>query len=272
MNAPRLLGVLLPMLVLGAGTALINAGGSDEWVGTLPSKAVIGDGEDLLYEVSWTFFRLGTIRILTAGDYSAVAYVDSYESLPFVDLHAVYFTWMDSAFYSRACRSLEKEGDEWQGLDYVYDFPARRLTVEETARKDLRAPPYRCTPLDTLQLEDTSFVDGVSIAYFPRKFIHTRTPVEVPTVLYGKLGKTRFDFLDKRTTTSIDALDRPVRVVEISGSTTVEGIFGMTGDFRGWFSDDSAAVPIKGRLKVLLGEVEVELVKWNRNGWKPPTE
>jgi hypothetical protein len=260
------------MLFLGAGTALITAGGSPERVGALPSKAIIAEGEELVYEVSWTFFRLGTIRLQTSGDYSAVAYVDSYENLPFVDLHAVHFTWMDSTFYSRACRSIEKEGDEWHGLDYVYDFPARRLTVEETARKDPRTPPHRRTTLDTLRLQDTSFVDGVSIGYFPRKLIHTGTPVEVPTVLYGKLGKTRFDFLNKRTTTSIDALDHPVRVVEIDGSTTVKGIFGMTGGFRSWFSDDSAAVPIKGRLKVLLGEVEVELVKWNRNGWKPPTE
>jgi hypothetical protein len=67
-------------------------------------------------------------------------------------------------------------------------------------------------------------------------------------------------------------VDSPVRVIEVEGTTTVEGIYGMTGGFRGWFSDDSAAVPIKGRLKVLLGEVEIELTTWNRKGWNPPTE
>jgi hypothetical protein len=44
----------------------------------------------------------------------------------------------------------------------------------------------------------------------------------------------------------------------------------MTGDFVGWFSDDAAAVPIKGKLKVLLGNVTVELIRWNRKGWNPP--
>ena len=92
----------------------------------------------------------------------------------------------------------------------------------------------------------------------------------MPTVLYGKVGTTTYRFTDDKTTESIDALENPVKVVEFEGTTTAVGIFGMTGDFTAWFSDDNAAVPIKGKLKVLLGNVTVELVKWNRKGWNPP--
>jgi hypothetical protein len=59
-------------------------------------------------------------------------------------------------------------------------------------------------------------------------------------------------------------------VVEVHGNTSAVGVFGMTGEFTGWFSDDEAAVPIKGELKVLLGTVTVELIGWKRSGWSPP--
>jgi hypothetical protein len=119
-------------------------------------------------------------------------------------------------------------------------------------------------------LEVNEFVDGLSIAFFPRRFIHRNVSVVVPTVLYGKMGKTTFHFSQKKTTETLEVLDRPVRMVEIEGTTSVVGIFGMTGDFRGWFSDDEAAVPLKGRLRVLLGSVDVELIRWKRTGWNPP--
>ena len=61
----------------------------------------------------------------------------------------------------------------------------------------------------------------------------------------------------------------PVRVLEVEGSANAVGVYGMTGDFTGWFSDDEAAVLIKGRLKVLLGSVTVELIQWDRKERKP---
>jgi hypothetical protein len=113
-------------------------------------------------------------------------------------------------------------------------------------------------------------VDGLSIGYMPRRFIRSHQRLDVPTILNGKLGLTTFFFDGRTTQAEIEALESPVRVVEVRGTTNAEGIYGMTGDFVGWFSDDAAAVPIKGELKVLIGSVTVELVRWNSGGWTPP--
>ena len=239
-------------------------------VGT-PGDTILADGEEYVYEVSWSVFKLGTIRIKSSGDFSAEAYIDSYEGVPMVDLHSVHFSLMDSLLYSRGSRSFEKREDQWWGLDYRYDLDARKVWVDETVQKDLHSPPLRRSLKDSISLPDIHFIDGLSIGFFPRRFVQSRQTVVVPTVLYGKLGNTTFHFTRNVVGEEIDALDRPVRVVEVEGTTDVEGIFGMTGDFVGWFSDDSLGVPIKGRLKVLLGNVSVELVKWNRKGWNPPT-
>jgi hypothetical protein len=215
-------------------------------------------------------FKLGTIRLKTLPGRKAEAYIDSYAGLPFVDLHSIHYTWMDSLMHSRGSLSLEKRNNEWWGLDYIYDLGAKRVMIQEVLLKDPSAQPYKRTAKDTLSLPAPEFVDGLSIAYFPRRFVHTSSSVTVPTILYGKLGRTTFEFTGEHTTESIDAVDHPVRVVPLEGNTSVEGIFGMTGDFKGWFSDDEAAVPIKGKLKVLLGNVTVELIKWDRKGWNPP--
>ncbi len=263
-------GLVLCALALCAAPALspdpalppVNAG----------AIGVMSHTEDLVYEVRWTLFKLGTIRIETFPDYTAEAYIDSYKGLPFVDLHSVHYCSMDSNFYSRSSRSIDKKNDEWRGMEYVYDLPHRMLTVEEFFRKELTAASYGRKVLDTLHLKSDSVVDGLSIAYLPRSLIQTKQTLNVPTVLYGKLGLTTYRLTGKKTEVDIDAVDRPVRVVELEGSTTAEGLYGMTGEFTGWFSDDSAAVPIKGKLKVLIGNVTVELIGWRRAGWNPPQE
>jgi hypothetical protein len=234
------------------------------------SKTVIGDGEEYVYEVSWTVFKLGTIRLKASPRYTVEARIDSYPSVPFVDLHSAHYSEMDSAFYSVASHTAEKKEKDWWGLNYIYDLPQKRLIVEETHQRDPSQPPFARQVKDTLKLPTRSFVDGLAIAFYPRLFIHSVKTVDVPTVLYGKIGTTTFEFTKNKTTEDIDAVDYPVRVVEVSGTTTAVGIYGMTGDFTGWFSDDTAAVPIKGKLKVLLGSVTLELVKWNRPGWNPP--
>ena len=69
---------------------------------------------------------------------------------------------------------------------------------------------------------------------------------------------------------NIDAWEKPIQVVELSGKMKVDGIFGITGDFKGWFSDDTEAIPITAEMKFFLGSVKIELEQWNRKGWNPP--
>jgi hypothetical protein len=177
---------------------------------------------------------------------------------------------MDSAFFCTNGYSMDKEGDEWNGLAYTPDFQQNVIIVDHFTSKAPTPPLTFQGPKDTLVLKPNSFVDGLSIAFLPRLFVHAAETLAATTLLKGKVGITTFDFTNTRTTESIDALDEPVRVVEVHGSTSAVGVYGMTGDFTGWFSDDSAAVPIKGKLKVLIGSVTVELVQWKRDGWNPP--
>lgn len=259
--------LLFTGVVLAIGSSVVPM--DDAALATAP-QTVYAEGEELVYEVSWTIFKLGTIRIKTLGDFKAITHIDSYTGLPFVDLHSVHYTEMDSTLYTRGGYALDKDGKDWKGLRYTADLSGRCVAVEQLYHKDPASPPYKREPRDTIRLKSGSFVDGLAIGYLPRLFIHSVRTLNVQTILKGNPGITTFFFTNKRTTVDIGALDNPVRVVEVEGSTNAVGVYGMTGDFTGWFSDDEAAVPVKGKLKVVLGSVTVELVQWDRKGWKPP--
>jgi len=241
-------------------------------------STLICPGEDLQYEVSWWIFKLGTIRLKTletkskAGEvrHTAAVFIDSYKGLPFVDVHAIDYTEMDSAFNSRGFYSVEKRNDEWLVMNYHYFLPESILVVEETWQKDLQSPPYKPSSYDTVKLGGNWVQDGLSLVYFARQNVRQKDTVRVPTIVYAKVGSTLFYFTGKRDVVEIDKVEQPISTIELEGKAEFDGIFGLKGDFKGWFSDDPAAVPIKAKMKVLLGSVNIELKEWDRPGWSLP--
>lgn len=244
------------------------------------STSMVCPGEDLLYEVSWWIFKLGQIRVKTLESkirdgkvrHTAAVFIDSYRGLPFVDVHAINYTEMDSAFNSLGFRSVEKQNDEWQVTNYHYDLPEKTLVIEETWQKDLQSTPYAPSTFDTLKIEQDWFQDGLSLLYYTRENARSRRTVRIPTIIYGTTGTTLFQFTNRRTTLAIEASKDPIRAVEFEGKAGFRGLFGLTGEFQGWVSDDVAAVPIKAKMKVILGSVNIELKEWERSAWTPPVE
>jgi hypothetical protein len=241
-------------------------------------SSIICPGEELTYEVSWWVFKLGQIRLKildpTFDDkqihHNAVAYIDSYDDVPFVDIHAIDHTEMNNEFYSLGFRFFEKKKDRWLSEKSSYDKQSKRLIIEKGWQAEVKSPIEGPLTYDTLSVKENPFHDGLSILFFARANIHRNHTVQVPTIVYGKIGRTIFEHRNTKTTLDVDAFDHPVRVVELEGRAEFEGLLGMTGDFKGWFSDDIAAIPIKAELQVVLGSVTLELKSWKRIDWKPP--
>ncbi len=237
---------------------------------------VMHSGEELVYEVSWTFIKLGRIRVKTqpaitpGAAFGSIAFSDSYD-LPFVDFHAVSTTEMDSSLFSKGATHYEnKDGNEFKQI-YHFNPSAKILVTENILVKGSRAQASSSTTFDTLKASSSRFQDGTSILYYARAHVHDRQGVRVPTFVRGKAGFTNFYFPSEQRDVSIDVLPYPIRTREFEGLAEFEGIFGLTGEFTGWFSDDAAAVPIKATMKIILGSIAIELKEWKRPGWTPPS-
>jgi hypothetical protein len=239
-----------------------------------PAPAPSGEvmvGEELVYNVSYGFFDLGQIRIQTLSvqeidgrpTYFSRAFIDSYSNIPFVDLHAVFESFIDLESYSRRFMGKVKQDGAWDFNRYRFDYPANRVYIESGNRDTVVAKR------ETTEVR-SPYQDGLSLYFYARHHLFDGKPRSVPTLVQEKKVTTVINFGPVRTSVEIDAVEYPVDVAEFDGTMEFTGIFGLTGDFEGWFSNDDARIPIKAKMKVILGSVTVELMEWKRPGWTPP--
>ena len=255
----------LALLVASGGSARAQGGPS-------PPDRVFVEGEELVYNVRYGFIDLGQVRIkilpgTVSGKsslaYQGRAYIDSYSKVPFVDLHAVYESVIDTGMFSRRFVGRQKDNGVWDLSRYDFDYPNKRVLIEVGTRDSV------IVRRDTMAIE-TPYHDGLSLFFFARAKLFSGLKVNVPTVIKEQKVSTYIDFKDENTSVDLDAVDYPVDVVRFDGNMDFVGIFGLTGGFEGWFSNDEARVPIQAKMKVLIGSVTIELMKWTRPGWDPP--
>lgn len=236
-----------------------------------PGGFVFTENEELVYNVRYAFFNLGQIRIKTYGssmlDGHPVSFtralIDSYSGVPFVDLHAVFESMIDHGMFSRRFMGKIKQDDTWDFSRYYFEYDRERVIVEMGAKDTV------ITSRDTVHLAGPC-QDGMSLYFFARDGLLSGKTVTIPTMIKEKLSNTTIAFGRGRSSVEIDAFDYPIDVVEFDGTLDFVGIFGLTGYFEGWFSNDEARIPIKAKMKVILGSVTIELMEYKRAGWLPP--
>ncbi len=229
------------------------------------------EGEELVYNVRYTFINLGQVRIKTVGRVSAdghqavftKAFIDSYKGVPFVDLHAVFESTIDSAFFSRHFMGKVKQDAVWDFSRYHFEYDRNRV-IMEMGQQDTVVSKRDTTDVNV------PYQDGLSLFFYARYQLFSGKRFAVPTLIKENKSITHIDFGSKSSSVEIDAVEYPIDVVPFDGKMDFVGIFGLTGGFEGWFSNDDARVPILAKMKVLIGSVTIELMEWKRPGWSPP--
>jgi hypothetical protein len=232
-------------------------------------------GEELEYKVSYSIFTLGRIRIRVfekteennRSVYKAQAHIDSAPGLPFVNLHILFESSFDENVYSYSWVSRDSSKSETAFLAYLFDYVQNIVLIEKSLQK--RGSERVVEKVDTVWLKEKA-QDGLSLFFYARKNLHLTAELNTSTVIGNAAVNTYFNYPHERKSVDIDAVDYPVDVIEFSGRADYSGVFGMNGAFRGWFSNDSARVPVVARMKVLIGSIYIELTKWNRQDWQPP--
>lgn len=233
-------------------------------------------GEELEYKVSYSFFNIGTIRTQVLSKetrngrtvFKTRALIDSNPGLKWlVDLHIQFNSEMDGAGYSYTWLADDSTAKEINFRRFRFDYENSRAYLERGKR--LPGGMRKVESTDTVKIEGHC-QDGLSLFFYARENVHSVKQDRIPTLIEDKPASTYINFTNSRTETDIDAVDYPVDVVEFDGKADYVGIFGLTGGFRGWFSNDEQQIPILARMNVILGSIKIQLIKWNRPGWQPP--
>jgi hypothetical protein len=251
-------------------------------------------GEVLEYRVSYAGLTIGTIKMLTEkrdtlrgqSIVKMKAFIDTAPGIPFVEFHAIYESWADkSGMFSHEFLASNKitGSEDWDYDRYQFLYPQSRINVTSNAKGK--------QPFAALQSQKR-WNDGLSLFFTAREMLNlfqnasqqnasqqsasptapvARRNVGIPTMVMGDTSWTIINYKDAQTQTIESPLAKqPIRVVYFNGEAKWRGIYGLAGDFEGWFSDDEARVPIRAKMKVIIGKVNIELVRWRRTGWQPP--
>ncbi len=229
-------------------------------------------GEELTYVVKYSVMNLGEVRIKVKDKktvngktfYITYAYIDSYSGIPFVDLHQIYQSFVDQKLYSDYFKALII-GDEYTAYtEYNFNYKKNLIHV----KKGKVNPPQVWT--DSTTTVDTNYQDGLSIFYYARMNTGQKKSENVPCFVTEDKVYTKLNFYNKTEGISIDAVDYDIACVRLDGETDFISVFGLTGYFEGWFTADEAAVPVLAKMKVIIGNITLELKSWKREGWNPP--
>lgn len=236
------------------------------------TSTVLKPGEELMYKVSYGFITLGYIKLTTEKQTTynnrevavAKANLKSADGIPFVDLNVVFRSWMSpSTQYSHKFYAAEKQDEStWEVEEYFFEYPKDYIGLRTRVKNNVS---------DTNTIGTSEYwSDGLSLLYLAREFANTKRNVRIPTMIMGDTARTIINFRNEQEAVEIDAVDYEVDALVLDGKALWEGVYGMKGDFVGWFSNDEARVPIRAELEVYVGDVTLELISWKRDGWSPP--
>lgn len=229
-------------------------------------------GEDITYVVSYSFLKLGEVRLRLINKteyqgksvYNAIAHIDSYSGIPFVNLHQIYESKVNTDYYSEFFKGLIRKEEFTTYTEYYFDYKNHKLRV----KKGSVSPSELWT--DSTTTAEKMYHDGLSIFYYARMNNGQNKSVKVPCFVTEEKVYTKINFYDRVDKISIDAVDHDIACTYLDGDTDFTSVYGLTGRFEGWFSNDKAAVPILAKMKVIIGNVNLELKSWKRSGWTPP--
>ncbi len=234
--------------------------------------SIYQEGEELEYEVRFLGIKLGTIQIISEGIeqnsgkevFKAKSVIKSSDGIPFVSLHTIYESWFDKNItHSYRFKGNTKFlSDTWSYQELTFDYRRNTIINEKWENRQLISS-------DTL-ISNKKWNDGLSLFFLARQFVDAKKSYKIPTFMGDDTTFTELNFSGKRENINIKSVNYPIKTIFFNGNANWEGVYGLTGKFEGWFSDDESKVPIRAKMKVLVGNVTIELVKWNRKSWSPP--
>ena len=243
---------------------------------TFAQSKVLEQGEELKYEVYYGFIKLGMVKFKTSNvtvnedksiTCNSSVEMKSYDGVPLVSISYIFESEMQAIkneIYSTSFHSSEFKDKQILNTSYefVYDSSFVRMS-KESNNKSLFNGNYKFN-------KGTKYQDGLSLFYTARLNSFESKNYNVPIFINENQNSVKYSFNKNEDVVNIDMVDYDIGVIKIAGNADFTGVFGLTGEFIGWFSDDEYRVPIKAQFNVLIGSVTLELISYKKKNWKPP--
>ncbi len=239
------------------------------------SSSAVQTNEEMTFEAGYFLFKIGSVKFQVIGKteydslpaYHLRAYIDSYSGVPFVNFHSVYDTYADAkTLFCLFNLRKQMDGDDWVYTTTNFQLDRKRIIWNQL--RDSNSVKEISLPLDS------NYTNGVSFIYYLREACRNaqgrEMKLDVPIIDDTVRSTISLTINEKREECEVTAFDFPLDSYRLSGHINFTGTFGITGDFVGWMANDSSDVPLKAKVKVLIGSVVVQLKEIKRANWSAP--
>lgn len=240
----------------------------------LSQNKVFSEGEELNYIVYYGFIKLGEVKMRITGRtaendntvYSSRCVMRSYSGIPFVSLNSVFESDMvfnGKEVYSKKFKATEYKEDAVVTVEYKFNYDSDFVHVQKINGGKVEID-------EKIHFnKNIKFQDGLSLLYNSRLNSFSTENFLIPVFMNEAETSVSYYFSSKAEDVSLSISDDDIKSVKCSGVANFTGVFGLSGEFAGWFSDDDARVPLKSQMNVLIGNITLELDSYKRAGWNP---
>jgi hypothetical protein len=237
-------------------------------------SSVLFPGEFLEYNVTYLGISIANVKIYTDGNEminkrnvtKVRANVFTYGHIPLINAKVKMEGWIDrgNVYSHKFIRNLTLRSNPWEyqkiEFDYIQNILKNRKWINDKSTSSIYLefdPAYKIH-------------DALGLFFKTRFAAKPGTSPKILTYLDESPFYTNIQYNAKKQYVSVSAVKGDVKSIYCTGSGDWQKQFGLTGKFEGWFSDDEAKIPLKGKLDFIIGNISIELVKYKREGWTPP--
>ena len=238
-------------------------------------------GEELNYSVYYGFIKLGEVKFKITGRdkegkndvFTTTASIKSFEAIPLVNINYIFESQMHyekGEVHSIKFTATEFKEKSITNVYYTFDYDDKMIrTLKEVDGRESVKQDFN------MDIEK-NFQDGLSLMYNARlqsmqnKTKNSNNRFNVPVYINEKESSVRYSYNFTPEEVEVDMLNYGAKCIKVAGIADFVGVFGLTGEFAGWFSDDDYRVPLKAKFNVTIGSITLELESFKKKGWKAP--
>lgn len=233
---------------------------------------VLSEGEELTYVVYYGFIKLGEVKTnITHKNnvdgkeiYYSKSTMKSYSGVPLVSLNSTFESDMifdGKNLYSIRFKAIEIKEDATVITEYRFNYDSDFVSIkkEVNGKTELK---------ENVKINhNVKFQDGLSLLYCARINSFTEDNFLIPVFMNESETSVNYYFNSVKEKIDVESAGKEIRSVRCNGVANFKGVFGLSEDFAGWFSDDEARIPVKAQLNVLIGNITLELDSYKRKNW-----
>lgn len=238
----------------------------------MSQSKVLQVGEELNYTVNYGFIEIGSVTIKLTGKktvgsneiYTSTCTMRSNKGIPFVDLNSNFESEMlynGNDLYTIRFKATEVKDDGKMEIEYKFHYDSNYVYVLKNNLGNIEID--KNIPFN----QNVKFQDGLSLFFKSRLNSFSSENFMIPVFMNESETSVNYYFNTQKEEVFVPVFDEDLNSFRCNGVANFEGVFGLSGEFAGWFSDDEARVPLKSQMNVIIGSVTLELNSFKRNGW-----